>query len=1074
MTAVPNHVIIPPMNAIDPARFTHLHVHSHYSLLGGTASVAQLAGRAARDGLKTLALTDNHALYGAVAFDRACRAAGIQPIIGMTAVLPPPDNAPALDSSDLGQIILLATGPEGYRSLCRLSSHIQGSPERQARPLLHWEELKANPAGLICLDGGQKGWLERFIRAGNLQAATHYAGRLGGIFEDKSFVGLEWQQAEDTAVLQEAIAIGARFGLRPVVAQPVYCLEPDDAPLLPLLSAIDANCAVAAIPFDPTRTVHWLSPDEIAERFAAWPDALTAVHDIISQCQPCLPDGRPLWPTLNLPAGQTVEEALREQAQAGLTARKPASASPHPSTRHTSRRTPHESPAPDYESRLAHELAAINRHGFAPLFLVVADVVRYARETAVPVSTRGSVADSLVAYALGITTVDPVANGLLFERFLNPARTSLPDIDLDFCSRRRDEVLHYVRRAYGPDRVALVATISTMQPKSAVRETAKAFGFDETGIKKLAALVPRGWHPDPRRREPIDLETILAELDDEKSKEVFRLAFRLVGQPHHLSIHPGGVIITPGPLTDTVPVQFAPKGFLTTQYDHHDVEAIGLPKLDLLGIRALTVLADAAEMIRTSRDGRFRLETIPLDDAATGDTLARGATIGVFQCESTGAQRTLRQLQARSVWDLAVANAFFKPGPATGGMAKAFVRRYRGEEQVSYLHPALEPILGPTQGVLLFQEQVLRVATEIAGLTWAQADRLRQGMSKFQAREMAALRLAFVHGCQRQPPGGPGFTPEQAATLWEQVAAFAGYGFNQGHATAYADVSYRSAYLKTHYPAEFLCARLADHGGFHHPAVYMAEARRLGIAVRPPHVNFSGRKFTLTVGEMGNERLETAQSPIAHRQSPILWLGLGQVRDVRRESVKGIVRARPFTSLADLLARVPLQTKEIRHLIQCGALDGLGDSRAGMLAQAEEILRAGSALQMAFDFARARPEPESAAQRLAWETHLLGLPISVHPLALAAGQIGRTLPIRRLAESRGQLVSIAGARLPGWTGGKGYFLDDGDDFVIVQGLEKGALPVGEVVVVDGRYRHDEWGAAWFQATSVRTVTNSLL
>ncbi|MGB5058919.1 MAG: hypothetical protein WBO48_09500, partial [Candidatus Promineifilaceae bacterium] len=308
----------------------------------------------------------------------------------------------------------------------------------------------------------------------------------------------------------------------------------------------------------------------------------------------------------------------------------------------------------------------------------------------------------------------------------------------------------------------------------------------------------------------------------------------------------------------------------------------------------------------------------------------------------------------------------------------------------------------------------------------------------------------------------------------EQVAAFAGYGFNQGHATAYADVSYRSAYLKTHYPAEFLCARLADHGGFHHPAVYMAEARRLGIAVRPPHVNFSGRKFTLTVGEMGDERLETAQSPIAHRPSPILWLGLGQVRDVRRESVKGIVRARPFTSLADLLARVPLQTKEIRHLIQCGALDGLGDSRAGMLAQAEEILRAGSALQMAFDFARARPEPDSAAQRLAWETHLLGLPISVHPLALAAGQIGRTLPIRRLAESRGQLVSIAGARLPGWTGGKGYFLDDGDDFVIVQGLEKGALPVGEVVVVDGRYRHDEWGAAWFQATSVRTVTNSLL
>jgi len=1053
------------MSTIDPARFTHLHVHSYYTLLGATAPVSKLAARAASDGLKTLALTDAHALYGAVAFDRACRRAGIQPIIGMTAVLPPIDTDLTGLLNLSGLIVLLADGPEGYRSLCRLSSFIQGSPERQAHALLEWDELKAHHTGLICLDGGRDGWLYRTLRAGQTQAAARYAGRLGGIFEDKAYLGLEWQTAEDTAVLHEAMAIGGRFGLRPVVAQPVYCLEPDEAALLPVLAAIDANCHVDAVPSDPARTVHWLSPQEIAGRFAAYPEAITAVHDIIAACEPCLPDGRALWPTLNLPENQTVAEVLQAKASGGL-------AEKHLTTNREALTDNGQSPlsnlpSPEaYTARLTQELAAINRHGFAPLFLVVADIVGFARETAVPVSTRGSVANSLVAYALGITTVDPVANGLLFERFLNPARTSLPDIDLDFCSRRRDEVLHYVRRTYGPDRVALVATISTMQLKSAVRETAKTFGFDEKGIKRLTALVPRGWHPDPRRREIFDLDAVLAQLDDEQSKEVFRIAVRFVGQPHHLSIHPGGVIITPGPLTETVPVQFAPKGFLTTQYDHHDVETIGLPKLDLLGIRALTVLADAAEMIRATHDADFRLETIPLDDPATGDLLARGATIGVFQCESTGAQRTLRQLQARSVRDLAVANAFFKPGPATGGMAKSFVRRYRGEEKVSYLHPALEPILGPTQGVLLFQEQVLRVATEIAGLTWAQADRLRQGMSKFQAKEMAALRLAFVHGCQRELPEGPAFSAEQAHTLWEQVAAFAGYGFNQGHATAYADVSYRSAYLKTHYPAEFLCARLADHGGFHHPAVYMAEARRLGIPVRPPHVNFSGRKFTLAAGggDLGT----------GAKQSLALWLGLGQVRELRRESVKAIVGARPFTSLADLLELVSLQSKEAAHLIQCGALDGLGESRAALLAEAEEILRAGSARQMAFSFARTSPEPESAAQRLAWETHLLGLPVSVHPLALAAGQIDHTVPIRRLRESRGQLVSVAGARLPGWTGGKGYFLDDGDDFVIVQGAEKGALVVGEVVVIDGRYRHDEYGVDWFQATAVRTVAHSLV
>ena len=1018
--------------------FTHLHVHSHYSLLGGVPSVEQLAARAVRDGMKALALTDNHALYGAVAFDRACRAAGIQPMIGLTAVLPPPNNTPALDAPDPGQITLLATGPEGYRSLCRLSSLLQGSPERQARPMLTWDELKANTAGLICLDGGQKGWLYRLTRAGDAPSAARYAGRLGSLFEDNGYIGLEWQREGDTAVLREAVAIANRFGLRPVVAQPVYCLDPADAPLLRLLAAIDGNCPLTAVPFDDQLTYHWLSPDEIADRFTVFPEAITAVADIIAQCHPALPDGRPLWPALNLPDGQSLEQALSLTiANCQL-------------------------PIDNYQRRLAHELSAINQRGFAPLFLLVADIVRFARETGVPVSTRGSVANSLVAYALGITTVDPVANGLLFERFLNPARASLPDIDLDFCSRRRDEVLHYVRRTYGPDRVALVATISTMQPKSAVGETAKALGVDAAGRKALAALVPRHWHPDPRRREGVDWAQLAATIADPLAREAFLLAHRLIGQPHHLSIHPGGIVITPGPLTDTLPVQFAPKGFLITQFDHVDVEAIGLPKIDLLGIRALTVLADTAEMVRARHDPAFRLDAIPLDDRATGDLLAHAQTIGVFQCESSGAQRTLRQLKARTVRDLAVANAFFKPGPATGGMAKAFVRRYRGEEAVTFLHPALEPILRPTQGVLLFQEQVLRVATEIAGLSWAQADRLRQGMSKFQAREMAALRLAFLHGCQRAAPEGPAFNPEQATTLWEQVMAFAGYGFNQGHATAYADVSYRSAYLKAHYPAEFLCARLADQGGFHHPAIYLAEARRLGIGVRPPQVNISewsivNRQWSMVNGE----------SSIVNRQSSIFFLGLGQVRELRRESVRGIVGKRPFSSLADLLERVPLHPKEINHLIRCGALDGLGESRAALLSEADEITRAGSARQMTFAFARQTAvSPESPADRLAWELELLGLPISVHPAELVQPPPGANhCPIRQLPQSRGQLVTLVGTRLPGWTGGKGFFFDDGDDYVIVQGLEKGDLPLWEGVVVNGRYRQDEWGGGWFQVVA---------
>ena len=1038
------------MNTIDPTSFTHLRVHSRGSLLRSTASIDDLVQRAAAQGMKSLCLTDSQALYNAVRFDQACRAADLQAIIGMTVALrqaqtsrqvqtPRPAQTVIAEPVEApGQLVLLAASPEGYQSLCRLSACLQAHPDRETRLQtgLSWDDLKAHHAGLICIEAGLSGWLARHLQSGQRQTAAQYAGRLAAIFTDRCYVGLELHRPEDTALAHNLIQIGGRFGIRPVVAQPITCLEPDDADLLPLLTAIKRNCRLEEVQ-DEILPSHWLSPADIEVRFADFPEAIVNVATVIEQCHPALPDGRTIWPALDLPAGQTVEEALRVQTEAVIGER---------SAVIENAESDHHLPITDYEKRLKHELKAINSQGFAPLFLLVADIVRFARQEDIPVSTRGSVANSLVAYLLGITTVDPVEQGLLFERFLNPARANLPDIDLDFCSRRRDEVLAYVVRRYGEDRVALVGTMNTLQPKSAIRAVAKAYRLPETHIKQLTALAPRRWHPDPRRRELPDIADIVNQLENETDKVVMQQAFRLVGQPDHLSLHPGGIIITPGPLTDFVPVQWAAKGFLTTQYDYRNVELVGLPKIDLLGIRALTVLADTAVSIRTHHNPDFRLANIPLNDPATGDLLARGETIGVFQCESSGAQRTLRQLKARSVRDLAVANAFFKPGPATGGMAQSFVRRYRGEEPVSYLHPSLEPILAPTQGVLLFQEQVLRIAVEIAGLSWAQADHLRRGMSKFQAKEMAAMRLGFVMGCQRA--NDPGFTAQQAETLWEQVLAFAGYGFNQGHATAYADVSYRSAYLKTHYPAEFLRARLMDHGGFHHPAIYIAEARRLGFPVHPPHVNYSGRKVTLTQPSSVND------------QPPILWLGLGQVRQLRRRSVKGIVAARPFTNLRDLLTRVSLQTKEINHLIQCGALEGLGESRAALIADAESIGRAGSAQQMAFDFGQGTAvPPESAAQRFEWEMHILGMPISVTPLDLLPQT--ESLPIRDLPQTRGKQGTVTGYRLPGWTGGKGWFLSDGDSFIIAQSKEK-PKPWEDVVVVNGRFRTDAWGGGWFQ------------
>ncbi len=1026
--------------------FVHLNVHSWYTLLGATPSVEALAARAAQDGLSHLALTDTNVLYGAVAFHRACVEAGVQPIAGMTALVEAPAGV-AVGGAP-GALTLLATGPAGYRSLCRLSSAVQASPERSsgAGGWLTWDEIKQQQDGLICLSGGRRGWVDRLLRRGERSAAGRFVSQLAGVFGERAWLALELHGERDRPIANEVSALAARFGLGTAAVQPVFCLEPGDRQRLRLLAAIARNKRLDDLTpdelpdgGDPTIDLHWPAPDELRARFAAFPAALDATQQIAAACQPALPDGRPIWPVLDLPGAATPDEALAGQARAGLAVRYGATAAAEDGV---------------LAQRLDRELAAIAGHGFSPLFLLVADVVRFARSCDIPVSTRGSVANSLVAYCAGITTVDPIEHDLLFERFLNPARSSLPDIDLDFCSIRRDEVLAYIRRTYGADRVALVATISTLRLRSALRETAKAYGLDDATTERLVRRLPEDWHPDPRRRTRQTLESALEKVEDRALHPVVRDAFGLLRQPDHLSVHPGGVVITPGPLTDYVPVQWAPKGFLITQFDHGDVEAIGLPKMDILGIRALTVLADAAELVRTHYDPTLRVEEIPLDDPTTSAILAAGDTIGVFQCESSGAQRTLRQLKARTVQDLAVANAFFKPGPALGGMAQHFIRRYRGEEPVTYQHPALEPILRRTKGVLIFQEQILRIAREIAGLSWAEADHLRKGMSKFQGAEMDAIRERFVQGCQRPAPDGPAMTESQARTLWEQVEPFAGYGFNQGHATAYADVSYRSAYVRAHWPAAFLCARLANWGGYHYASTYIAEARRLGIIVRPPHINYSRHEFTLV----------QEADPAGEEMRPVLYMGLGQVRDLRQAAIQAICTEREagaFRSLADLVQRVPLQAKELAHLIQCGALDGLGASRAALLDDATHASPSGMQ-QMTFAFVAQQVAAETAAQRLTWEQHILGQPVSVHPLDLVPSR-DESVPLHDIARRPRQAVQVLGIRLPGWTGGKGFFLADRRDYVIAIPPKSIGNPAPwDVVHIWGRWLQDEWGSGWLQ------------
>ncbi len=1041
------------------SEFTHLRVHSHYSFLRATPSIEALVARAVAEGFSTLALTDMNGLYGAVQFSRQCRAAGIKPILGVTFDVDRPDVISPGNFTGHGQLTLLAMNQAGYRSLCRLSSLMMGHPEMASGTdrCLTWEQLSTYHEGLICIAGGRSGWSSRWIDDGHDAAAEQHLSQLGSIFKETCYLGLEMHSSGDQGKCERMIALAERVSLPYVAVQPVYALHPGERPRLRLLAAIDHNCNLEAVPDgalpdggDATVDLHWLSREEVTARHAKHPLALEGVSEIVRRCEPSLPEGKVIWPIIDMPEGETQDTLLESAARNGMSERFG------------------KGPSAEIRARLQHELDVIVAREYAALFLIVADIVRFAHEAEIPVSTRGSVANSLVAYCLGITSVDPIEHDLLFERFLNPERKDLPDIDLDFCSRRRDEVLDYVRRRFGADRVALVAAISSMQPRSAVGETAKAFGLGEKRIKRLKSMLPRWWHPDPRKRDRRSVDDVLEQLTDPLEREVVQKGYQLVGQPHHLSVHPGGVVITPGPITDYLPVQWASKGFLIAQFNNIDLESIGVPKLDLLGIRALTVLNDAAELVRRHHLPNFDLNEIPLVDAVTSSLLMNGNTIGVFQCESAGAQRTLRQLKASNVQDLATANAFFKPGPAMGGMARSFVRRYRGEEPVSYLHPALEPILRRTKGVLIFQEQVLRLAHEIADLSWEEADHLRRGMSKFRPEEMTAMRTRFIRGCMRPEPHGPGLSQQQANQLWEQVDAFAGYGFNQGHATAYAMVSYRSAYLKAHWPGAFLCARLAGHGGYHHPAIYIAEARRLGIQVRPPHVNHSGRRFTLE-----------HESDEKQMQAPVLWMGLDQVRDLRRRSIASILWERSsaaFTGVRDLLGRVDLQQKEIIHLIQGGALDGLAASRSKAIAEAEDVFRAGTPRQISFEFTeREAPPQESAGERLAWERHILGFPVSVNPLQLISEDLKDALPLRRLEAEAKRPITLVGFKLPGRTGGSGFFFGDGDAFIRAQFEDEAERPRDgmrswQPVRLYGRWCTDDWGGGWFRIARVESLT----
>jgi len=913
----------------------HLQVHSNHSLLRGTATPRQLLAKAVEHGMCALALTDTDGLYGAIPFYEAARAAGVKPILG----------------ARLGPCVVLAKDREGYAQLCELVTawHLGAEAAPSMGSILSILSIKAR-APLDDMDSMDAGGPPETGSAG----ASPFRGKETGSAGASPSRGHLVLLSADRGVLAALEAAGwapvaavthygdgrSRYqagalaawaqqrGLRAAAVNPVYFLAPEEFRIHRVLSAIRENATIDTVA--PEALAHpqdyFRTPREMERLYAQWPELLRTAEAIAEECDLELELGRPLFPDFPLQAGETPFSWLWKQSFAGLKAR-------------------YQPLTPAIIDRVRYELDIINTLGFAPYFLIVWDIVQFARARQIPIMGRGSAANSVVAYALGITRVDPFRYKLYFERFLNLERTDCPDIDLDICWRRRDEVIDYVYTRYGAEQVAMICTLNTFRARAAVREVAKAHGLSDREIGRVTKLLPHYGAGDVRTMVKHIPECRGINLDEEPLRSIVEIGARIDGFPRHLSIHPCGLVIAPERLTHFVPLQRAAKGILVTQYDMEPVERLGLIKMDLLGHRSLTVIDDTVKAIQENRGVALDIEAVlkhrPLDPPSEGDLeqesdplvpsvpfvllrdqkderdrrdmgepdpltaqlLREGLTIGCFQIESPAMRGLLRKTHAASLETLIQTIALVRPGASGSGMKKHFIDRHHGREATEYLHPALEEVLSETYGIMVYQEDVLKVAHAIAGMDLTEADALRRAMGKHRSpREMAKSMKRFLDKARAN-----GVEDSTAEAIWELIANFAAYSYCKAHAATYGEIAYQCAYLKAHYPAEFFAAVLSNRGGFYSPPVYLEEAKRRGLEVRPPDVRRSQHGYTA--------------------EDDALRIGFVEVRNLNLASVEAILRTRaeePFLHLQDFIERTAIPYADAGLLLDAGALDCFG------------------------------------------------------------------------------------------------------------------------------------------------------
>jgi len=910
---------------MEHSRFVHLHCHTEYSLLDGANKVDKLFERI--KGLKqpAVAMTDHGNMFGAVEFYREASKQGIKPIIGCEIYVAPTsrfekkgvDKGPREYNNHL---ILLAMNNQGYRNLCKLVSlgYMEGF---YYKPRIDKELLRELNGGLIALSACLQGEVSQALNYGIYEKAKTAAETYAAIFGDRYYIEIQDNKlAEQEKVNRQLVELAKELSLPVVATNDCHYGERADFHAHDVLLCVQTGKNVSdenRLKLE-TDELYLKSAEEMNQGFDYCPGAVERTLEIADRCNVDIEFGKYHFPNFTPPKEISLDDYLDELARAGLEQR--IEGITDPGTRK------------GYYERLEYELDVIKRMKFPGYFLVVADFINYAKQSGIPVGPgRGSSAGSLVAYALKITDLDPIRHVLLFERFLNPERRSMPDIDVDFCIRGRAQVIQYVKDKYGADRVAQIATFGTLKAKAAIRDVGRAIGMSFAETDAIAKLIPapkQGF--DYPLTEAMKMEPRLPEMmkGDPRVKTLIEHALRLEGLVRHASTHAAGVVLSNLPLVDYLPLFVDKEGGIVTQYDMSCVEKIGLVKFDFLGLKTLTLIHDCLKLIEATRGEKIDINRLELDDKKTYRTLCSGNTTGVFQLESTGIREMTVKIRPNCFEDLVAILALYRPGPLDSGMAEEYIKRKHGKEKIKYLHPLLDTILKDTYGVIVYQEQVMQIAQVLGGYTMGDADILRRAMGKKDPEEMASQRERFVDGAKKQK-----IDDKRATEIFDQMETFARYGFNKSHSAAYALVSYQTAYLKTHYPVEFMAALMTSEMGDTDKVIKnLAECREKQIEVLAPDINESRSDFT----------------PVGAK----IRFGLAAVKNVGEKAVEVILQSRdqdgPFESLFEFCRRVDMTAvnrRVIENLIKCGAYDSTQVSRARMFGALDDAMRAGQAHQ---------------------------------------------------------------------------------------------------------------------------------